>query len=96
MICFPPWCRGGTYCGTRGKMLPIYGFSVRLRGAAGTKYQRSYSATFIDGTAVAAIPAGSICAAASRAPFESFRIVLRPRASPASPPAGDVASAPLA
>ncbi len=92
-----PWIEGGKFCGSRGMALPLLGLKVRLKGAAAKTHECSYSASFVDGSAVGPVPAGETCEAESLAALEAFQIVLRPRAGarprssepalPAVPPA---------
>jgi len=78
-----PWVEGTNLCGSRGMALPILGLRLRLRGEASSQYDVSYSATFIDGTAVGPVPAGEACEAESLAPMEAFQLVFAPRGSAA-------------
>ena len=85
-----PWVEGGTLCGSRGMALPILGLRLRVRGDAARAYDVSYSATFIDGTAIGPVAAGEACEAESLAPMEAFQLVFRPRSAAArvAQPAG--------
>ena len=74
-----PWVEGGKFCGSRGMALPLLGFKLRLKGNAAKAYTCSYSATFVDGSAVGPVPAGDACEAESLAAMEAFQIELRPR-----------------
>jgi hypothetical protein len=80
-----PWVQGGKFCGSRGMALPLLGFKLRLKGNAAKAYTCSYSATFIDGSAVGPVPAGESCEAESLASLEAFQIELRPRESRLAP-----------
>jgi len=62
-----PWVEGGKFCGSRGMALPLLGLKVRLKGAAAKNHELSYSATFVDGSAVGPVPAGEPCEAESLA-----------------------------
>jgi hypothetical protein len=73
-----PRLAGGAFCGSRGLALPLLGFCLQLRGAALAKYECTYSARFVDGSEIGMAAAGRICAAATFAPLEAFRVVLRP------------------
>jgi hypothetical protein len=75
-----PWVEGGKFCGSRGMALPLLGLKVRLKGEAAKAFQCSYSATFVDGTAVGPIIGGETCEAESLAALEAFQIVIRPLA----------------
>lgn len=74
-----PWVDGGKFCGSRGMALPLLGLTVRLKGSAAKAFDCSYSATFVDGSAVGPIAAGQSCEAESLAALEAFQIELRPR-----------------
>jgi hypothetical protein len=76
-----PWVEGGKYCGSRGMALPLLGLKVRLKGDAAQSFECTYSATFIDGTAIGPVSAGETCEAESLAPLEAFQILIRPRGS---------------
>ncbi|MDB5401454.1 MAG: hypothetical protein QOF70_444 [Acetobacteraceae bacterium] len=79
-----PWVEAGKFCGSRGMALPLLGLKVRLKGAAAKALECSYSATFVDGTAVGPVNAGDTCEADSLAAMESFQIVIHPRGSGAA------------
>ncbi len=81
-----PWVEGGTFCGSRGMALPMLGVRVRLRGAAAEAFECSYSATFVDGTAVGPVLAGEACEAESLAALEAFQVVLTRKAAAAPAP----------
>jgi hypothetical protein len=89
-----PWVEGGTFCGSRGMALPMLGVRVRLRGAAAEAFDCSYSATFVDGTAVGPVPAGEACEAESLAALEAFQVVLTRKAAAAPAPIQRVKPAP--
>jgi hypothetical protein len=91
-----PWVEGGKFCGSRGMALPLLGLKVRLKGAAAKNFECSYSATFVDGSAVGPIAGGATCEAESLAALEAFQIVVQPRAgkTAAKAPAGKTAAAP--
>jgi hypothetical protein len=74
-----PWVEGGKFCGSRGMALPLLGIKVRLKGAAARAYECSYSATFVDGSAVGPVSGGEACEAESLAAMEAFQIVILPR-----------------
>ena len=80
-----PWVEGGQLCGSRGMALPLLGLRVRLRGKAAEAFTCTYSASFVDGSAVGPVEAGEPCEAASLAPMEAFQIVLTRRAEAAVP-----------
>ena len=80
-----PWVEGGQLCGSRGMALPLLGLRVRLRGKAAEAFTCTYSASFVDGTAVGPVEAGEPCEAASLAPMEAFQIVLTKRAEAVVP-----------
>jgi hypothetical protein len=74
-----PWIESGKYCGSRGMALPVLGLKIRLKGAAAKAYDCTYSATFVDGSAVGPVNAGETCEAESLAALESFQIAIHPR-----------------
>jgi hypothetical protein len=74
-----PWIEGGKFCGSRGMALPLLGLKLRLKGAAAKTHECSYSATFVDGSAVGPVPAGEACEAESLAALEAFQVVIRRR-----------------
>jgi len=74
-----PWVDGGKFCGSRGMALPLLGFKLRLKGDAAKAFTCTYSATFVDGSAVGPVPAGESCEAESLAALEAFQIELHPR-----------------
>ena len=76
-----PWSEGGKFCGSRGMALPLLGVRFRLRGEAAESFDLTYSATFVDGTAVGPVPAGEACEAESLAALEAFQIILTPKGS---------------
>lgn len=89
-----PWAEGGQFCGSRGMALPVLGLRLRLRGAAAQTHECSYSATFVDGTAIGPVPAGEACEAESLAPLESFQIVIHKRGAAPKPVPAKPAAAP--
>jgi hypothetical protein len=80
-----PWVESGKFCGSRGMALPLLGLRVRLKGAAARAFECSYSANFIDGSAVGPVNGGEACEAESLAALEAFQIVMRPRSVGATP-----------
>jgi hypothetical protein len=74
-----PWVDGGKFCGSRGMALPLLGLKLRLKGDAATQFDCSYSATFVDGSAVGPVPAGEVCEAESLAALEAFQVEFHPR-----------------
>ncbi len=74
-----PWIEGGKFCGSRGMSLPLLGLKVRLKAAVEKTHECSYSATFVDGSAVGPVPGGETCEAESLAALEAFQIVIRHR-----------------
>ncbi len=75
-----PWVDNGKFCGSRGMALPLLGLNVRLKGEAAKQYALRYSATFIDGSAVGPVEAGTACEAPGLAAMEAFQIELIPKA----------------
>jgi capsular polysaccharide biosynthesis protein len=76
---FSPWMPGRTFCGTHGWKLPLFGFAMRFAGSTAERYDCSYTATFVDGSARTDVAAGEPCASDSLAPLEAFQIALRRR-----------------
>jgi hypothetical protein len=74
-----PWVDGGKFCGSRGMALPLLGVKVRLKGVAANAFTCSYSATFVDGSAVGPVNGGESCQAESLAAMEALKIVIQPR-----------------
>jgi hypothetical protein len=93
-----PWVDGGKFCGSRGMALPLLGIKVRLKGAVAKTFECSYSATFVDGSAVGPVNGGEACQAESLAAMEAFQIVIHPRAGKVATkaPAAKPAPAPAA
>lgn len=79
-----PWVEGGKFCGSRGMALPLLGLKVRLKGAAAKAFECSYTATFVDGSAVGPVNGGDACEAESLAALEAFQIVIQPRGAKAA------------
>ena len=89
-----PWIEGGKFCGSRGMALPLLGLKVRLKGAAAKSHACSYSATFVDGSAVGPVPGGETCEAEGLAAMEAFQVSISrrgaatttaPKAQPSAP-----------
>lgn len=76
-----PWVEGGKFCGSRGMALPLLGLKVRLKGGAEKEFECSYSATFVDGSAVGPVAGGESCESESLAALEAFQIVIQPRSA---------------
>jgi hypothetical protein len=74
-----PWVEAGKYCGSRGMALPLLGLKIRLKGASAKNFDCTYSATFVDGSAVGPISAGETCEAESLAALEAFQVIIQPR-----------------
>ncbi len=93
-----PWIEGGKFCGSRGMALPLLGLKVRLKGAAAKNYECSYSASFVDGSAIGPVAGGETCEAESLAALEAFQIAIQPRggaavsAAPKAPASGSTKS----
>jgi len=73
-----PWFSGGAFCGSRGLMLPLLGFSVRPRGAAAEAFECVYRGRFIGGGVSAECRDGAPCHSGD-APLEAFFLVARRR-----------------
>lgn len=74
-----PWIEAGKFCGSRGMALPLLGLKVRLKGAAAKTLSCTYSATFVDGSAIGPVSGGESCESESLAALEAFQIVIHPR-----------------
>lgn len=81
-----PWIEGGKFCGSRGMALPLLGLKVRLKGAAAKRYNCTYSATFVDGSAVGPVAASETCESESLAALEAFQIVITRRGGASAAP----------
>jgi hypothetical protein len=79
-----PWIEGGKFCGSRGMALPLLGLKVRLKGPAAKTYECSYSASFVDGSAIGPVSGGETCEAESLAALEAFQIAIQPRGGAAA------------
>jgi hypothetical protein len=55
------WVRGGTFCGTRGRGIPLYGFAIRLRPPANDLFDVVYSGVFFSGRRSAPARNGQMC-----------------------------------
>jgi hypothetical protein len=73
------WMSGPEFCGSRGQTMPLLGFGVRLKGAAGRLYDCSYRASFIDGTTAGPVQQGLLCQSVSLAALEAFQITVSRR-----------------
>ncbi|GBQ52392.1 hypothetical protein ACM0P6_10695 [Komagataeibacter sucrofermentans] len=96
---FSPWVNGGGYCGSRGMALPLLGLRVRLKGAAAQGHECQVEASFTDGSRSGPVADGPVMAA-TQAPLEAFRVVVRPRVAaepviPAPEPVDDGVEAQL-
>jgi hypothetical protein len=78
-----PWYEGGKFCGSRGMALPLLGLNVQLKGTAAKTYECSYSATFIDGSAIGPVLAGAPCETDNLAALEAFQLVIHRRGATA-------------
>jgi hypothetical protein len=74
-----PWYEGGKFCGSRGMALPLLGLNVQLKGTAAKTHECSYSATFIDGSAIGPVLAGVPCETENLAALEAFQLVIHHR-----------------
>ena len=67
--------RNGEYRGTRGENLPTYGICITTDSQfAG--FDLEYEATFIDGTRIGPVPAGTLCKAPSGKQMEALRVTI--------------------
>ena len=66
---------------------------MRLKGDAAKRFDLSYAATFVDGTAIGPVPAEEPCEAESLAALEAFCVTLKPRAVSSATPRPSAAPA---
>jgi hypothetical protein len=71
-----PWVEGGAFCGSRGRSQHLAGLCCELQGPDAAMFELRLEAQFTDGSLVGPVQHGKICAAASLAPLEAFRLVL--------------------
>jgi hypothetical protein len=83
-----PWIEGGKFCGSRGMALPLLGLKVRLKGNAAKTHECSYSATFVDGSAVGPVRGGETCESESLASLEAFQVTITRRGGGGAPRKG--------
>jgi hypothetical protein len=81
-----PWFHAGEFCGSRGLMLPLLGFRVRLLGAASDEYECTYSGHFLGGKVSGPIADGEACDAGD-APLEAMQISITRRSGVSAMPA---------
>jgi hypothetical protein len=86
-----PWFPGAEFCGSRGLMLPLLGFRVRLLGDAAENFVCSYSGQFIGGKTSGPVADGEACEAGD-APLEALLVSIEPRTGVAASPATETAS----
>lgn len=91
-----PWIEGGKFCGSRGMALPLLGLKVRLKGGAAKSHECSYSATFVDGSAIGPVQGGETCEAESLAALEAFQVSIGRRGAAASKAQPDAPAKPAA
>jgi len=72
------WHRDAAFCGTRGDILPLRGFALRLVGDAAATHRISYAAVFVDGSQVGPVGDGTLCAAPSEAGLEAIYVMVDP------------------
>jgi hypothetical protein len=72
------WHRDAAFCGTRGDILPLRGFALRLIGDAAATHRISYAAVFVDGSQVGPVGDGTLCAAPSQAGLEAIYVMVDP------------------
>jgi hypothetical protein len=87
-----PWFHGDEFCGSRGLMLPLLGFRVRLLGEAAERYECAYSGHFLGGAVAGPVPGGEACEA-GEAPLEALMVTIVPRRGAAAVQPSEVAEA---
>ncbi len=70
-----PWFAGGEFCGSRGMLLPLLGFRVRLKGAAAAAYACHYQGHFAGSAAPVVCVDGEVCAQGD-APLEAIQVTI--------------------
>jgi hypothetical protein len=68
----------GQYRGTRGKNQPVLSFLVHVESHLAEIIRVYYSATFVDGTRINAVPSPTPCKALSGSALEAFKIEVFP------------------
>jgi len=76
-----PWFAAGEYCGSRGLMLPLLGYRLRLTEAAAAGHECVYWGRFDGGRMSGPHKAGEACQAGD-APLEAMQVVIRARQAP--------------
>jgi len=73
------------FCGTRGKNRPIYGVRIGAEGRFGELYDVTCEASFVDGSWIGPVAAGTVCRAETNAPLEAMRLQIFARTDPDVP-----------
>jgi len=73
------------YCGTREKNTPVYGLRISTEGRFHDLYDVTCEASFVDGSLVGPVGAGTVCRAETNAPLEAMRLQIYPRKDAQAP-----------
>lgn len=71
-----PWVPGGTFCGTRGRGLPLIGFAVRVVPHRADRFEVLYQGSFFKGGISEQLRGGSPCRSAPDDPLEAISVRL--------------------
>jgi len=71
--------QSGGFRGTRGANTPVYGVRISTYGRFGEMYNVTCEASFVDGSLVGPVGAGTVCRAATNAPLEALRLQMSVR-----------------
>jgi hypothetical protein len=63
----------GTYCGSKGRREPIFGFVANLTERLDDGWELHYSGRFVDGSVVGPVKAGEACQASSRTALNALK-----------------------
>jgi hypothetical protein len=75
----PHWSTAGSFVGTRGQSLPLFGFAVRLPEDAARDFTCLYEGDFGGGESVGPVCDGAACRSTTHAPLEVLRVAIRKR-----------------
>jgi len=79
-----PWFTAGEFCGSRGMLLPLLGFRVRLKGTAAEAFEVRYMGSFAGGSSPVTGQDGEACTQGDSA-LEAIQIVIVKREAVAAP-----------
>ncbi len=75
----PCWSKAGSFVGTRGQALPLFGFAVRLPKDVAQDFTCLYEGDFGGGESVGPVRDGAACRSATGAPLQALRVTIRKR-----------------